>query len=211
MYHITVNGKEYTADEDKRLMDFLREDLDLTSVKNGCGQGACGACMVIMDGQKVRSCLRKISDCDGRSIVTLEGLSEREEQVYSYAFASAGAVQCGYCTPGMVISAKVLLDTNLNPEEEDINKAIEGNLCRCTGYVKIVKAIKLAAACFRGEVEPILNKAEGHVGERAIRQDAVDKILGKAKFAGDLKVPGMVYGSALHSKYPRALIKNISI
>lgn len=95
MYHITVNGKEYTTDEDKRLMDFLREDLDLTSVKNGCGQGACGACMVIMDGQKVRSCLRRTSDCDERSIITLEGLSEREKQVYSFAFATAGAVQCG--------------------------------------------------------------------------------------------------------------------
>lgn len=211
MYHMRVNGREVTADGDKRLLDFLREDLDLTSVKNGCGQGACGACMVLINGRKVRSCLKRVKDVDGCSILTVDGFSEREKQIYVFAFSTAGAVQCGFCTPGMLISTKELLDRNPDPSDDEIREALQGNLCRCTGYLSIFRAVRLAAECLRGERKPEISVPEGHVGERAVRPDAEAKILGTAKFAGDLKAPGMLYGSAVHSQYPRALIKAIHI
>ncbi|MCR5717227.1 MAG: selenium-dependent xanthine dehydrogenase, partial [Lachnospiraceae bacterium] len=211
MFKFQVNGSVCETEENKKLIDYLREDLDLTSVKNGCGEGVCGACTILLDGKKTRACLLTTEKADGKEIMTLEGLTENEKQVYDYAFATAGAVQCGFCIPGMIISAKSLLDHNLHPTEADIRKAIQGNICRCTGYVKIVKAILLAAACFRGEETPVCKEPKGYVGERAIRPDAKAKIDGSGKFADDMKAPGMVYGSALRAKYPRALVKAIRI
>ena len=107
MYSININGKVYQTDKDKSLMDYLRDDLRLVSVKNGCNEGACGACSVLKDGRVVKSCITKLSKCDGKNIVTIEGLTDREKDIYSYAFAKCGAVQCGFCTPGMIICAKV--------------------------------------------------------------------------------------------------------
>ncbi len=211
MFKFKVNGSVYETEENKKLIDFLRDDLDITSVKNGCGEGACGACTILLDGKKFRACVLTTEKADGKEVITVEGLSEKEKQVYDYAFSTVGAVQCGFCIPGMVISAKSLLDTNLNPTEEDIKKAIQGNICRCTGYVKIIQAIFLAAKCFRGEEEPVCKTPKGFVGERAIRPDAKSKIDGTGKFADDMKAPGMVYGSALRAKYPRALVKAIDI
>ena len=211
MYTFEINGKSYSTSEDKNILYYLRDDLAITSVKDGCGIGACGACTILMDGKKYKSCVVTTAKADGKKITTVEGLSEKEKKIYSYAFATAGAVQCGFCTPGMVISAKSLLDVNLNPTKKEIKAAINGNYCRCTGYYKIIKAIELAAACFRGEVEPEIKEAKGFMGERAVRQDAVPKILGTGKFAGDMRAPGMVYGKAVHSKYPRALVKSIDI
>ena len=109
---LTVNNQTHTVNEDKRLIDFLRDDLLLMSVKDGCSEGACGTCSVIVDGKLVKACIQKVSRFDGCSVTTVEGLSQREKEVYVYAFGEAGAVQCGYCTPGMVIAAKVLLDKN---------------------------------------------------------------------------------------------------
>lgn len=211
MYTFEINGKKISTEEDKNILYFLRDNLNITSVKDGCGIGACGACTILMDGKKYKSCVVSTAKADGKKILTVEGLSEKEKKIYSYAFATAGAVQCGFCTPGMVISAKSLLDVNLNPTEKEIKAAINGNYCRCTGYYKIIKAIKLAAACFRGEVEPEIAEAKGFMGERAVRQDALPKILGSGKFAGDLRVEGMCFGKAVHSKYARALVKSIDI
>lgn len=211
MFKFKVNGSEYETQENKKLIDFLRDDLDITSVKNGCGEGACGACTILLDGKKLRACVLTTEKADGKEIITVEGLSDKEKQVYEYAFSTVGAVQCGFCIPGMVISAKSLLDENLSPTEAEIKKAIQGNICRCTGYVKIVQAIHLAAKCFRGEEEPVCKEPVGFVGERAIRPDAGPKTLGTGKFADDMKAPGMVYGSALRAKYPRALVKSINI
>ncbi len=211
MYKFIVNNKEVTSNEDKKLLDFLRDDLDITSVKKGCDEGVCGSCTILLDGKKIPACRLTTKKVQGKKITTVEGLSSKEKQVYSYAFSKAGAVQCGFCIPGMVISAKFLLDRNLYPTKKDIKNAIKGNICRCTGYKKIIEAINLAAKCFRGEEEPIIEEGKGKVGERSIRPDAIDKILGRSKFVDDLKVPGMVYGSALRSKYPRALIKGINI
>lgn len=211
MYAFRVNGMNQQVEENINILEYLRDQLDLTSVKNGCGEGACGACMILVDGKKMRACLLTAAKVEGKSLVTVEGLSAKEKQVYEYAFSKVGAVQCGFCIPGMVISAKSLLDVNLNPTQAEIGEAIKGNICRCTGYKKIIKAIGLAAKCLRREEEPILEETIGKVGEACVRPDAKDKILGIGKFAGDIKVDGMVYGSALRAAYPRALVKAIDL
>lgn len=144
---LTVNGKEYSLsiDEDKRLIDVLREDLGFIGVKEGCGEGECGACTVIMDGKTVNSCLVMGFQANGSNIITIEGL-EKDGKLdpVQQAFIDVGAVQCGFCIPGMVLSVRALLDENPNPTEEEIREGISGNLCRCTGYNKIVEAVHLA-------------------------------------------------------------------
>ncbi len=152
----TINGHRMRMDVDpsKRVLDFLREDLDLKSVKEGCGEGECGACTIIVDGKAVHSCLMITGELDGREIWTLEGLVEKGETYISEAFVEEGAVQCGFCTPGFIMSVKALLDSNPNPNDEDIEKALEGNLCRCTGYVKIIQAVRRAVEK-RGETDEI--------------------------------------------------------
>lgn len=137
---------EKEVDPSTRLLDFLREALDLTGTKEGCGAGECGACTVLIDGKAVNSCLVLVGQCEGKEIITVEGLAKGETlDPLQDAFIKEGAVQCGYCTPGMLMSAKALLLEKSNPTEEEIRKTISGNLCRCTGYVKIVKAVQTAA------------------------------------------------------------------
>lgn len=211
MYKITVNGIEYECKEDKKLLDFLQNDLRITSAKDGCSEGACGACTVLVDGKKVKACVFKLSKLDGKSVVTVEGLSEREKEVYVYAFGEAGAVQCGFCIPGMVISAKALLDTNLNPTKEEVKKAIMGNICRCTGYVKIEEAILLAAKMFRENLPIPKSNSTGKVGEHLARIDAKEKVLATGEFVDDIELDGMIYAKALRSAYPRAIVKDIRL
>ena len=129
------------------LLHLLREVLDLTGTKEGCGYGECGACTVIIDGQAVNSCLFPILEAEGKNVTTIEGLISKDGSMHPLqtAFVNDGAVQCGFCTPGMIMSAKALLDVKQNPTEEEIKSAVEGNLCRCTGYVKIIDAIKSTA------------------------------------------------------------------
>jgi carbon-monoxide dehydrogenase small subunit len=124
------------------LVDVLRERLGLTGTKKGCGKGDCGACTVLMDNLPVNSCLVLAVQADGREVLTIEGLGEKALHPIQKAFVEKGAIQCGYCTPGMVLSAKALLDGDPTPSDDEIRKAISGNLCRCTGYVQIVEAIK---------------------------------------------------------------------
>lgn len=145
--NINVNGKDYELeiDEDKRLLDVLREDLGFTGVKEGCSEGECGACTVIMDGHTVNSCLVMAFQAHESTIVTIEGLmKDGELDPIQKAFINKGAIQCGYCTPGFILSARALLNKNKNPTREEIREAISGNLCRCTGYNKIVEAIEEA-------------------------------------------------------------------
>lgn len=211
MYEFTVNGQKITAAENGNLLDFLRGSLGLTSVKNGCGEGACGSCMVLADGRAVRACLQQLKNLSGKSVVTVEGLSEREKSVYSNAFAEAGAVQCGFCIPGMVISAKGLLDAEPCPTAEQVSEAIKGNICRCTGYKKIIEAILLAAKMLRENDAVPSVRFSGALGENLPRADAAKKVLGTAKYAADLIFDGMLHGSAVRSAYPRALVKSIDI
>lgn len=140
-----VNGKPYRMEIDpkKRLLDVLRDDLGFTGVKEGCGEGECGACTVIMDHQAVHSCLVLAPQIRGKEIITVEGLAQKGElDELQESFIRNGAVQCGYCTPGMLMSAKALLGENSHPTEQEMRIAISGNLCRCSGYSQIVKAIK---------------------------------------------------------------------
>jgi len=147
-----INGEMRTAkvNDSTRLLDLIREDLGLTGTKEGCGEGECGACTVIVDGATVASCLTYAYQIDGKEIFTIEGKNSlRDLEIIEEAYVDAGAVQCGYCIPGMVMSTKVLLDNNLKPTREEIRKALEGNFCRCTGYVKIVDAVELACERLR--------------------------------------------------------------
>ena len=142
---VTVNGAEHTLTipPDRVLLDMLREDLGLTGTKRGCGNGECGACSVIMDGVLVNSCLVPAMKANGSEILTVEGLGDEGGlHPIQEAFLEKGAVQCGFCTPGMLLAAKSLLDQNPHPSIEEIKKAISGNLCRCTGYTKIIEAIE---------------------------------------------------------------------
>ena len=205
----TVNGKQVRGEADKKLLDFLRRDLRLSAAKNGCGSGACGACTVLADGKPIRSCITPLSRVEGKSVVTVEGLSQREKDVYAFAFAEAGAVQCGFCIPGMVLSAKALIDTNNNPDEEAIRKAIRPNICRCTGYVKITEAISIAARLFRESAPVPASKFSGLLGENLHRVDAEAKTLGTGKYVDDLEFEGMLHASALRSAYPRARVLKI--
>ena len=144
---LKVNGKDYTfdVDEKKRLIDLLRNDLNLTGTKEGCSEGECGACTVIVDSLAVTSCTMLAAQLDGREVITIEGL-EKDGQldIIQKKFIECGAVQCGYCSPGFIMSAKSLMLNNINPSTYEIKRYIEGNLCRCTGYVKILDAIEQA-------------------------------------------------------------------
>ena len=210
MFELTVNGsKVLTADGSKKLIAYLREDLRLTSVKEGCGEGACGTCTVLVDARPVRACVLTVAKAAGKSVLTVEGLSAREKEVYAHCFAAAGAVQCGFCIPGMVISAKALLTNDPNPDRGAVKKAIRGNICRCTGYVKIEDAILSAVKFFR-EGSPVPEPAfSGKVGEGFFRIDAKEKTLGTGIYTDDMVVDGMVYARALRTKYPRAIVRAI--
>ncbi|MDR1587418.1 MAG: selenium-dependent xanthine dehydrogenase [Treponema sp.] len=211
----TVNGRPVQGRADMKLLDFLRRELRLGAAKNGCGSGACGACTVLADGRPLRSCVTPLGRIEGKNIVTLEGLSEREKEVYAFAFAEAGAVQCGFCVPGIVLSAKALLDAAGGaapagvPTEEDIRRAIRSNICRCTGYKKIVEAIQIAASLFSGNAPVPARNFSGLLGENMHRVDAAEKTLGVGKYADDLEFEGMLHASALRSAYPRARVLKI--
>ena len=152
-YTFTVNGITRTVEENKPLLRYLRDDLKLYSVKDGCSQGACGTCTIIVDGKAMRSCVLTTARAEGKNILTVEGLSLREKEAFVFAFGSCGSVQCGFCIPGMVMSAKALIDQNPDPTTDEIKKAIRGNICRCTGYKKIIAGITRAAAVLRGDEE----------------------------------------------------------
>ena len=146
----TVNGKTVTAEKNQKLLRFLRDELRLTSVKDGCSEGACGTCTVLIDGKPTKACIPQTDKLEGKTILTVEGLSDWEKQVYTFAFGEAGAVQCGFCGSGMILSELSLLRQNPSPTEYEIREGIAGNLCRCSGYTKIVEAVADAAERMRG-------------------------------------------------------------
>ncbi len=151
---LKVNGDEYeiAIAPWKTLNEVLRKELNLTGTKLGCGTGDCGACTVLVDGKAVNSCLTLAVEVQGKEITTIEGLAESEDKLHPIqeSFIEKGAVQCGFCTPGMIMTTKYFLENNPNPTDEEIKKALDGNLCRCTGYVKIIDAIKDAAKKMKG-------------------------------------------------------------
>ncbi len=211
MSQFIVNAKQVTEETNKSLIRFLRDDLRLTSVKDGCSEGACGTCTVIINNEAVKACTYTTGILDGAEIITVEGLSDKEKEIYTYAFGEAGAVQCGFCIPGMVMCAKSLLDRNTNPTEKEIRHAIRNNICRCTGYVKIVKAIEIAASIIRGERKVEKESSKWKIGNRVHRVDVEEKVTGRGIYPDDIYLPGMLQASCVRSKYPRARILSIDI
>ena len=215
----TVNGRPVTvkAGPVTPLLDVLREELGLTGTKQGCDhEGECGACTVLLDGRPVRSCLTPVGKVADRRVDTVEGLGTPEHlHPLQAAFIDVGAVQCGYCTPGMLMAAKGLIDRHPDPTAEQIREALEGNLCRCTGYKRIVMAVELAAARLRGEetdFSPALGLAMG--GDHR-RTDAVDKVTGQRPgplepgYVEDMVMPGMLYARVARSPHPHARLVSL--
>ena len=214
----TVNGLPQTIDveqDDRRvLIDFLRDDLGLTGTKQSCDRkGQCGACTVIVNNKAVRSCLTKLRTLDGAEVLTIEGLGTPEKpHPIQEAFAIAGAVQCGFCTPGMIMSVKALLDRIPDPDTADIKDALKGNLCRCTGYKKIIDAAKLAASFLSGtttieQARPDANDAP--IGVSHPRPSALPLVCGTAKFTADIKMDAVLELAAVRSPHAHARIKSI--
>ncbi len=211
-----VNGilHELVVNKEAVLLDVLREDLRLTGAKQSCDRkGQCGACTVIVNGQAVRSCLRKAVDLDGGEVITIEGLGTPDNpHLLQHAFVLAGAVQCGFCTPGMIMAAKALLDQNSNPSEVEIKTALSRNLCRCTGYRKIIAAVKLAGRFLRGETTPDQvrpDPAQGLLGVSMPRPTAYLRACGTAQFTADVPVREPLHLAAVRSPHHHALIKSI--
>ena len=204
-----LNGEEITVTKKQSLLRFLRDELHITSAKDGCSEGACGACTVLINGEPCRACIPDTDRLDGKRVLTVEGLSDFEKAAFTYAFGEAGAVQCGFCIPGMVLCGKALLDKNPDPTEDQIRFAIRNNYCRCTGYVKIIAAIRLAGKILREGKIPLPSATDWKLGSRVHRLDVEETVLGYGKFPDDFYVDGMCYGSAVRSKYARARVLSI--
>src|SRR6266511_85709 len=207
----TLNGAPVEAEvrTGMSLLELLREERGLTSVKDGCApEGSCGACTVLVDGKAVVSCAQKAGHADGRSVVTQEGLSAAQRELWADCFVASGASQCGFCSPGIVMKAEGLLAKNPEPSRPEIARALAGNLCRCTGYVKIVDAIELAAGAKRGEPVPEPDWS-GKVGSRTGRYQGRELALGDKPYVNDLKAEGMLHAAIRFSDHPRARVIRI--
>jgi selenium-dependent xanthine dehydrogenase len=204
----TLNGEPVSVEvaEAASLLEVLREGCGVTSVKDGCApEGSCGACTVMVEGRAVVSCAQKASRFAGRHVTTQEGLGAEERRLWAGAFVAAGASQCGFCSPGIVMKAESLLAKEPDPSREQVIRALAGNLCRCTGYVKIVEAIRLAAAAKRGQPLPELDSS-GLVGSRTARYQGLDLALGDKPYVNDMVAPGMLHGAVRFSDHPRARV-----
>ncbi len=208
MATFVVNGQTVKCEKNQKLIRFLRDTLHLTSVKDGCSEGACGTCHVLIDGKPTKACVPQTDKLEGKTILTVEGLSQWEKDAFTWAFGEAGAVQCGFCIPGMVICAKALIDANPAPSREEAAFAIRNNICRCTGYVKIIDGILLAARVIR-EGEIPVKENNFAVGARVHRIDVAEKVQGYGQYPDDVYVEGMCYGGAVRTAYPRARVLSI--
>jgi selenium-dependent xanthine dehydrogenase len=212
MIKFDINGRAVTYDGDpnRTLLTFLREELHITSVKDGCsGQATCGACMVEINGRPRLSCVTKMGTLDGKTVMTTEGIPQPLKDVIAGSFVEKGAVQCGFCTPGLMVRTKILYDENPDAGREEIAKAIKNNLCRCTGYVKIVDAIDLAFRRLNSNEHPPQSKSSGKVGTRHPKYRAWQLATGKELFVNDMHFDGMLHAALRYSDHPRAVIKSI--
>ncbi len=205
----TEKGRRFSVRDDESLLDTLRNRCGIFSTKDGCQpQGQCGACLALIDGHPKTTCAVPAVKADGKEILTLEGLSDEERRLIAQSFAAATGVQCGFCTPGFALRAKYLLDKNPEPTRAEIAKAIDGHLCRCTGYVKIIDAIELMAEAKRNGTLPEPS-SDGRVGGRLARYQGVELTLGDRPFVDDLRRPEMLYGVVVLSPHPRAKVLRI--
>jgi aerobic-type carbon monoxide dehydrogenase small subunit (CoxS/CutS family) len=224
-FHLNQHKIEYTGDDNLALLQYLRESAGITSVKDGCsGQAACGACMVEIDGKAKLSCTQKMKFLQGRQVITMEGIPQAVRNVIATAYVEKGAVQCGFCTPGLIMRTKILFSENPDPDREQIKKAISLNLCRCTGYVKIVDAIESALKSLgdlnepKGDFEKPLSEAPpafgshhqfAGIGQSMPKYEAFETAIGQRKFVNDMSFDGMLHGALRFSDHPRARVISI--
>ncbi len=208
----TLNGieKDFSGDPELTLLTYLREHENITSVKDGCsGQASCGACTVDIDGKSKLSCITPMKKIGETTITTPEGLSDYKRDTFANAFAEKGGVQCGFCTPGIVMRADTLIKKNPTPTEDQIKQALTPHICRCTGYTKVVDSISYAAEAIRDEKEIPIPTSEGILGSRHPKYQARELVLGDHKYTDDLRFDGMLHGALKFSDYPRAKILDI--
>ncbi len=208
-----LNGqvRQYNGSPELSLLKYLREVEGLISPKDGCsGQGTCGCCTVHLNGKPTLSCVTKMSKVEGAEVLTTEGLEKRVQEVFQKAFLKEGGIQCGFCTPGIVMAAAALLKKNLSPTRDEVKQAIHANLCRCTGYKKIVDSVLLAAEAIRENREIDL-PAEGAVGKRLPKVGCREAVLGWRPFVADMKADGMLHGALKFSDHPRARIVRVDV
>jgi len=213
MLKFKINGQaiHYQGNQDKSLLSYLRDDLQITSAKDGCsGQGTCGACMVNINGKAKLACLTKLSKLQDADILTLEGIEKKRAETIAGAFVEKGAVQCGFCTPGIIMSANVLLNTNSTPTKEDILKSLKPHLCRCTGYVKIIDGIEHAGNLLKQNIPSHLDFDQKGIGQSLPKYKGLETALGKRHFVNDMHIVGMVHAALRFSDYPRAKILSIN-
>jgi len=206
-----LNGSQVTAEprDGASMLELLREDCGLRSMKDGCAsEGSCGACTVIVDGKAVVSCAQPAGRAAGKAITTQEGLSPEQRRTWADAFVLAGASQCGFCSPGILMKAEAMLEKNPSPSRDDVARGLAGNLCRCTGYIKIIDSIQHAAAAKRGEPMPEIDRT-GRVGSRTARWQGDELALGDHRYVNDMVVPGMLHGALRFSDHPRARVLRI--
>jgi selenium-dependent xanthine dehydrogenase len=207
----TLNGGAVSADirAGEHLLEVLRDRCGVTSVKDGCApEGSCGACTVIVDGKAVVSCAQPAERFAGRAVATQEGLSDAARRMWADCFVAAGASQCGFCSPGIVMKAEVLLAKTPEPTREEVASALAGNLCRCTGYVKILDAIMLAAGVRRGRPLPRIDHS-GRVGSPTARYQGRELALGDKPYVNDMTMPGMLHGAIRFADHPRAVVRAV--
>jgi aldehyde oxidoreductase len=212
--NFTLNGnkKEYTGDPELPLLTYLREHEGIISPKDGCApQASCGACTVELNGKSVLSCVIPMKKVANGCVITIEGIDEYRQRVFANAFVEKSGVQCGFCIPGIVMQAKVLIDKNPLPTRDEVERALQPNLCRCTGYKKIVDSILYAADAIKDLKEIPTPKTNGKVGKRHPKYDAANLVLGKSPYIADMKLPEMVYGALKFSDHPRAKVLAINI
>lgn len=210
----TLNGhkKDYNGDPELPLLTYLREIEGITSAKDGCApQAACGACTVELNGKAVLSCIIPLSKVENGVVVTTEGLGEYKQRVITNAFVEKCGVQCGFCIPGIVMQANVLIKNNPEPSRDEITKALTPNLCRCTGYKKIIDAIEYAAEAIRESQEIPTPKSDGKIGKNHPKYDADKLVLGQSPYVADMKFPEMLYGALKFSDHPRAKVISVNI
>jgi len=209
MIEFQLNGEniQYTGEPQKNLLTYLRNEQKLTAPKGGCsGEGICGACLIEADGKPVLACQKAIGEINGLAIYTLEGIPPKTREVIATTFVNKGAVQCGFCTPGFVMRTHLLLKENPNPSYDEIQQAIKGHLCRCTGYKKIEKAIEHSALQLSGKIDVENILPSGAVGTSTPKYNGLKTALGESKFATDLQFDGMLYGALHFSPHPRAKV-----
>jgi CO/xanthine dehydrogenase Mo-binding subunit/aerobic-type carbon monoxide dehydrogenase small subunit (CoxS/CutS family) len=211
--NLMVNGKNVQADNpEETLLNFLREDLDLTGTKDGCAKNQCGTCTVIVDGKGIHACSKKMKTLEGAQVLTIEGLADGDKlHPIQLAYLICQGYQCGFCTPGLIMATKVLLDHNPDPTDEEIKQGLKSNICRCTGYVQVIEAVHMAADMLNGKIPAELPQSRGWVGEKTIMKSGVDIVTGRKIFTDDYKLKNPLQGRLFFPEYPHAVLKSVDV